>query len=182
MDKTIEEVIQEYTPLAKSLARKYTARYYNIDMEDAFSLALEAIWRAYPNFKGKSSLKTYLFRCISNRINQFIAKEMKEYTHVMYTDEIYREDTAQGDYGLVDAEVFFRRRQAMSDKCYASLIDPNSPCSDPAKSVYALNARNELAYYLMDKRYRSLRSYTDALNVRTELQKAGRWPVATAGA
>lgn len=71
----MERLIEQFTPLARKYAKKYS---YLIAKDDLIQIVNEAIIRAYKHFdEGKGNLNAFILTCIQNAIIAVIKEEVE---------------------------------------------------------------------------------------------------------
>ena len=61
---TFDSIVEEHSSFARNIARRILSDEH--DVEEAVQEAFLSAYRAFPNFKGKSKVSTWLYRIVVN--------------------------------------------------------------------------------------------------------------------
>jgi RNA polymerase sigma-70 factor (ECF subfamily) len=119
-------IFEEYRPVV------YTVAYRLVGPNDADDVTMETYlkaWRAFPKFKGKSAVKTWLYRITHNCATDFIRSRTRR-----------KEDILPGN--------------DQDDRSISDLHDPSSPAPDSAIVHDEMKARIQTAVAKLDEAHR----------------------------
>ena len=92
--------MDEYIPALSRIAASYGRNVH--DREDLLQDILLAVWRAIPRFRGKSSLRTYVFRIAHNRGLRYVWNiKMRRLNSQQVDEDLVSE--AEGPADIVEA-------------------------------------------------------------------------------
>lgn len=93
MDAAFTKIYDDLLPV---IYRFVSVRVPNCDTEDQVAEIIVKVWRAWPKFKGQSSLKTWALSIANNQIADYY-RNQKRIPAIIPLEEANASDTAQSD-------------------------------------------------------------------------------------
>ena len=90
IDKKLTDEFLKIVEENKKLIYKVSHMYCDskIDKKDLFQEIIANLWKAYPNYKGKSKISTWIYRISINTAISWIRDYIKISNHIEYTNVI----------------------------------------------------------------------------------------------
>ncbi len=150
-ENAIEELFNRYKYIASSVAHSYFLN--GGDSEDLLQEGLFAIFKAITSFNAKSSLKTYVYTCVKNRIFNLI-KSSNRYKNQPLNNYLSLSGGAESDTEIDKTEIIIDKHFGPEEICINA--ESENELKSIINKVLSKFEYDILVYYLKGYSYREI--------------------------